>query len=162
MNKKVFYHNSFSYCVTFEDKSIQQILRLCEEKKPLETGGILIGSYSEDGTTANVRNISGPPQDSKHGRRYFYRGVSNLASWLSELWTSTGEFYLGEWHYHPDSWPTPSPTDIKQMKRIATDPKYHCPEPILFIVGGDTNRQWYSSCHIFIHGKTMIKLTEDL
>lgn len=162
MNKKVFYHDSLPYCVTFEESSIQQMLQLCQEKKPLETGGILIGLYSEDRTTANIRNISGPPQGSRHGRRSFYRGAKNLASWLSELWTSTGEFYLGEWHFHPASWPIPSPTDIEQMKCIAKDAKYHCPEPILFIVGGDPDKQWYSSCHIFPNGNSILKLNEDI
>lgn len=87
-------------------------------------------------------------------RMKFYRGVKNLAPWLSELWSSTREFYLGEWHFHPSSLPTPSRTDIEQMNHIANDPKYHCPEPILFIIGGNPNKKWYSSCHIFLKGKT--------
>lgn len=162
MNKQVFYHDHFPYSVIFDKRILLQVLQLCKEKMPLETGGILIGRYSEDGTKANIQSISGPPKDSKHGRYSFYRGVKDLTSKLSDLWTSTGEFYLGEWHFHPNSRPVPSPTDIKQMKKIAKDSKYHCPEPILFIIGGDPNNHWNSSCHVFLKGNSIIKLIEDI
>ncbi|MEC2346028.1 Mov34/MPN/PAD-1 family protein [Paenibacillus barengoltzii] len=138
-----------------------EMLELCKEKMPLETGGILIGKYSEDGTKAIVRKNTGPPQDSKHGSHSFYRGIKDLALLLSNLWSSTGEFYLGEWHFHPNSWPIPSLTDKKQMKMIANDTRYHCPEPILYIIGGNPFAQWNSSCHVFLERES-IKLIEDI
>lgn len=45
------------------------------------------------------------------------------------------EHYLGEWHLHPKSNPTPSATDIAQMKKIAQDKNFNCKEPILMILG---------------------------
>lgn len=48
-------------------------------------------------------------------------------------------YYLGEWHLHPGSSPTPSVTDISQMKKIEHNPKFNCKEPILLILGEKYN-----------------------
>jgi integrative and conjugative element protein (TIGR02256 family) len=161
MGKKIYYHDDFTYTVILDEKIIQQMLWFCKEKMPLETGGILVGKYSDEGTSAKITNISGPPKDSKHGKSTFYRGVKGLTPWLSELWTTTGEYYLGEWHFHPHFFPVPSPIDHRQMKQISKDSRYHCPEPILFIIGGDPDGKWYTSCYVFHRNGSMITLKEE-
>ncbi|MCW8137416.1 MAG: Mov34/MPN/PAD-1 family protein [Planctomycetota bacterium] len=113
--------------------ALQELRHLCEGAKALETGGILIGFYSPTGNSAVVSRVTGPPRDSAAGPTWFNRGTHELTSKLSSLWPK-GEFYLGEWHYHPGGAPpVPSPQDCKQLKQIADSPQYHCPEPVLVI-----------------------------
>lgn len=99
-----------------------------------ETGGIILGHYT-DATTAIITKIVGPPSDSKSGRFWFIRGVKGLASLLVKAW-EVNEYYLGEWHYHPNGTITPSQQDLRQMKKISQSNRYNCPEPIMIIIAG--------------------------
>ena len=100
-----------------------------------ETGGIMIGTYSEDQRTAVVSEITGPTKDSRSGYTWFNRGVKGLKELLIRQWEMK-QYYLGEWHFHPKASPIPSFQDRKQMKAIAVSHHYHCPEPIMVIIGG--------------------------
>ncbi|OJZ04819.1 Mov34/MPN/PAD-1 family protein [Sphingobacterium sp. 40-24] len=106
----------------------------CSQSGNLETGGILIGYYEDNNMSANITAVTGPPSDSKHGRTTFVRGTKGLKKILDNHWQK-GRYYLGEWHYHPYALPDPSFQDINQMKKISTDHKYHCPEPLMIIIG---------------------------
>jgi len=66
------------------------------------------------------------------------RGVKGLETLLKRFW-SKNEYYLGEWHYHPNASASPSMQDISQMKEISRSIHYQCPEPVLLIIGGDYN-----------------------
>lgn len=157
MTKRIYNSNDYAYNVILDSRQLEKMLNFCKEKMPFETGGIIVGNYTEDGNYARITDISGPPKDSKHSKRNFYRGIADLTTWLSELWDK-GEYYLGEWHFHPNSYPIPSIIDINQMKKISLDLRYHCPEPILLIVGGNPNYRWDISCHIFLKGKLIITM----
>ncbi len=122
------------YSVKLSEESINEMRSLIQYKLN-ETGGIVLGQYSDNLSIANVRNVTGPPSDSKSGRTWFVRGINGLKKLLYRLWEDK-IYYLGEWHFHPKSKPKPSFQDISQMKKIATDQQYQCPEPILIIIGG--------------------------
>ena len=108
----------------------------CDAAHPLETGGILVGRYNCRRDTAIITTVTGPPADSTSRRTRFYRGVQGLQSALDACWDN-GEYYLGEWHYHPDAAPQPSLADLRQMRGIAGDSSAQCPEPILIIIGAN-------------------------
>lgn len=116
------------------------ILKYCAESKPYETGGILIGKYSDDCTTAIINEATSPPNDSKHRLSTFFRGTKSLMNKLDSAWQN-GYYYLGEWHYHPNSSSEPSLTDRKQMVTLSTNKKLNCPEPILLIIG-ESRKGW--------------------
>lgn len=109
----------------------------CTKAGNKETGGIMIGRYSESLKGAVVSSITGPPPDSKAGKTWFERGVIGLRTILDRRFKESKTYYLGEWHFHPFATPTPSYQDRRQMKSIARDKKYNCPEPILLILGGN-------------------------
>ena len=108
--------------------------RLTSVAKPCETGGILIGRYSADLRAAMVARATRAPRDSKSRPTRFTRGTHGLDRMLSRAWRG-GLHYLGEWHYHPGSFPEPSPTDRTQMSEIASEPKMQCATPLLLILG---------------------------
>lgn len=131
--------------------------RLCDESNPNETGGIIIGKYSDDRLTAYISEISNPPDDSVKKKTFFKRGIRGLQKRLDTLWKDS-YYYLGEWHYHPDSLPTPSSSDIKQMISFSQNKKLNCPEPILIIIGGNKNH-WLHNVMV-IANETIIPFYE--
>jgi len=36
------------------------------------------------------------------------------------------------------------------MKKIASDASYHCPEPVLFIIGGDSSNGWLYQAVVYV------------
>lgn len=135
-----FWSKEGDFGLKLDGETLHNISEACRQSATKETGGILVGHYNDDLNCAVVTGQSGRPVDSRSGRNWFSRGTAGLQKWLDELW-GKGErrYYLGEWHYHPGAQPEPSATDRNQMKRIAKDASYKCPEPILLIVGGSAN-----------------------
>ena len=122
--------------INIEDAAYHNLLSIvADNKNKLETGGIIIGYYDETCQNAVITEFTNPPEDSKADRFRFYRGIQGLKKLLQQRWKERNEYYLGEWHLHPGSSPTPSATDIAQMKKIAQDKNFNCKEPILMILG---------------------------
>lgn len=158
MSKRLYWNETAVIGLSLDANHEREMLQECTKSFPNETGGILIGLYKQDNTIAEVTKISGPPKDSKHGRYTFYRGTLGLIELLDEYWEKHQQYYLGEWHFHPNGKPVPSHQDILQMKQIANSKRYNCPEPILLIVGGHPKKQWTTSAYVFPKGKECITL----
>lgn len=136
------------------DTIMQKMLSLCNDAGNVETGGVLVGYYNRGHDCAIVTDVSKASQDSKQYRNTFYRGIKGLQRWLNTLWNrGRKRYYLGEWHFHPFANPTPSKTDIEQLQENANNKSYHCPEPILFIIGGDPNNKWSCKSLVYMEGK---------
>jgi integrative and conjugative element protein (TIGR02256 family) len=138
---------------------IRRILKYCVEAGPLETGGILVGNYTEDHSVALVSDASRAPGDSKSGTTWFHRGIAGLQAWLCKLWEEE-RYYLGEWHFHPGARPVPSDTDLRQIREIADSPKYNCPEPVLLIVGGSPTGDWEIGVYVSPRIRSLVELNE--
>lgn len=134
--------------VHLPERCVEEMLRHCQDARGRETGGVLIGRYSDTLELAIVQEITGAPPDSRAGRTWFERGTSGLRALLRRRWGHTGWYYLGEWHHHPGAASLPSQQDFKQMTDIAIDPGYACPEPILVIVGGYPDGTWDVCVHL--------------
>lgn len=132
--------------------ALESMLELCRRAKRLETGGVLIGRYSSDHRVAHVDVATGPGSDAQAGGTWLVRGVRGLQKLLDAFWSQEQGYYIGEWHFHPGSAPTPSRRDVSQMRSIATSVCYHCPEPLLIIIGGDPNGAY--SVHAEVHTRT--------
>lgn len=133
-------------------KVVGRVLSLCTLAQNIETGGILVGYYNRPHDCAIVTDCSGAPKDSRGGQNFFYRGVHGLQRWLASLWNlGQRRYYLGEWHFHPFAKPDPSNTDLTQMRINAEDKSYHCPEILMFIIGGDPKAKW--TCRSFVYSR---------
>jgi len=135
-----------------------KIIGECQRSGKIETGGILIGFYSEDMNNAIITVATNPTEDSKSYKTSFLRGTKKLLEVLDNYW-ELGEYYIGEWHFHPGFSPNPSNIDIMQMKQLSTNKKLKCSEPILLIVGQDSESNWLLSIHIVTKNET-IKLIQ--
>ncbi len=138
-------------------RHLATLLTMCRESESLETGGLLVGRYSEGHDTAVVTRVWGPPKDSIRRQASFWRGTRGLQRKLDSLWR-TQEYYLGEWHYHPSGAAQPSKTDIRQMVRIAESPEYNCLEPVLIVVGGTRPTELEVVAHVFPRHHSPIRL----
>jgi integrative and conjugative element protein (TIGR02256 family) len=130
---------------------IDEMLELCGRSFPLETGGILVGFYSDDSRFAHVTNLVPAPIDSVSNRFSFQRGVRGVQKFLNQMWLRR-RYYLGEWHFHPGGSASPSGMDSDQMKSIAYAGSYHCPEPVLLILGGDPPQQVTFESYVYLKG----------
>jgi integrative and conjugative element protein (TIGR02256 family) len=140
-----------------ERKEVEKILRICRSYRNQEVGGIIIGCYNSMHSHAIVKDISNMPTDSHGTRSTFYRGVQGLQSKLNRLWHSNQFFYLGEWHFHPNSSSHASPQDIAQMQQMALTENLYCPEPLLLICGGEPRNDWNFSAYVFPrNGETQV------
>ncbi len=149
--------------ITLRSAQLQELRRLCEGSWPLETGGILIGYYTPTHNMAIVTCVAPPTPDSHGSATTFFRGWRGLRELLSRFWFREPEqrrYYLGEWHFHPGAVPLPSPEDHSQMHDIAETTAYHCPEPVLLIVGGGPKRGWCLSVHVYRRNAAELPLLE--
>ena len=150
---------SSEFRVVARSGPIDEMHSMCRASPSKETGGILIGFYSEDRRTANVIEITGPPPDSERTRDQFKRGVTGLRSLLLGRWQATRQtHYLGEWHYHTAHVPRPSAQDERQMRAVAVDPRYGCAEPLLMIICPGTVSSWSIGCFAFPRGRSCTPL----
>lgn len=135
-----------------------KILDECASAGGNETGGLLIGTYSESHNCAVVTLVCGPAPDSRAGPTWFHRGTRGVQRLLDRYWQRRAGFYLGEWHFHPFAAPIPSGTDYRSIRRIAHSELYNCPEPILLIVGGDPRGAWTASAAVFPRDREPVTL----
>ncbi len=127
-----------TFAVELQASVLGALDRYCRDAGSVETGGILIGRYSEDLTIALVQEATPPPADSKRGNTWFVRGVNGLREMLGKRWQAKERtFYIGEWHFHPASHVEPSTDDFTQMLKISRAREYDCREPLLLILGAE-------------------------
>lgn len=146
----VFEDRNQSYNIYLCKEAYEQMIFYCRNSNSYETGGVLIGNYSQNQNIANILQITPPPKNSKHSKCSFHRGSGGLKELLDTLWNQ-GLYYLGEWHYHPNASAIPSHTDLNQMFDLSINVDLKCPEPILVIIGGN-EKGWSISVGVFSNG----------
>ena len=147
------------FAATLRGDVLAAALTCCVEAGRNETGGVILGRYSETLDCAEIHELGPPPPGSRATRTSFYRGIGGLQERLRLHWRE-GLYYLGEWHFHPFAAPTPSTADIQQIQAISTDSQYHCPEPLLIIVGADPRELVRLGVFVCPRGGRIVELAE--
>lgn len=105
------------------------------EKGTHESGGILLGQV----TSANVyvMKASTPNQFDRSSRTSFDRDkhIAQIIIEYEFLNSGSKTIYLGEWHTHPETIPSPSTVDINMIKDQFKKNKLNEPFIILLIQG---------------------------
>ena len=60
----VFCNSDINLQIELSSEQLDLLHKLCEESNPYETGGIVIGRYSDNGVTAFIFEITNSPDDS--------------------------------------------------------------------------------------------------
>ena len=155
----IFRSEDKKYTITIYETAFSKIILECEKYMNLETGGILIGKYSKDNSFAYIKD-SFSPIDSKHYSNRFLRGTFGINKILDKKWKE-GEYYLGEWHYHPNASSKSSKVDDMQMIKFSINKKLNCPEPILLIIGGNSSK-WSLNAYIYKNNEKIILEKEHI
>jgi integrative and conjugative element protein (TIGR02256 family) len=89
------------------------------KKNDSESGGVLLGRLIKDSKDIVIDKVSIPMKGDVQTRYTFKRLSLGHQKRIDEEWSkSKGTCnYLGEWHTHPEQFPSPSGVDKKDWKR---------------------------------------------
>jgi integrative and conjugative element protein (TIGR02256 family) len=84
-----------------------------------ESGGVLLGRFIKVSKNIVVDKITTPMKGDKQTRFSFKRLSPLHQEIITVEWNKSNGTcnYLGEWHTHPEDYPTPSGVDIRDWKR---------------------------------------------
>lgn len=125
------------------------IAREAVERYPLETGGILLGSWISEGVVS-VTDVVGSGPAARHGERSFDPDHEWQVRQVARRWERRPELieYLGDWHTHPDGRNRPSWRDRAVARTIAATPEARAPRPAMLIVTVCSSGLLRPSAHI--------------
>ena len=149
MGIRRFTAQDFPLLIELQDKARDSIIANCLKAQNRETGSILVGSYSDDGTTVNIEEAFSPPPDSVGTVSTFFRGTSGISKKLDLRWSDASTHYVGEWHFHPRGTGQPSNRDNKQMIQLAVNAAVQCRIPVLMIVFSPTPEEFDFRAFVF-------------
>jgi integrative and conjugative element protein (TIGR02256 family) len=128
------------------EEAIKRLTELRQsDSKDNEAGGILLGRHLIDSEDVTVDEISTPLVSDKRSRFSFFRssGHNQIAN---TTWKASNGYvsYVGGWHSHPEDFPRPSATDLKDWRKCSKNDSYHGDKLFFLIVGISTIKCWSS------------------
>lgn len=107
------------------------------QSKP-EAGGILLG-YRREGHL-HITMATAPQPSDRRMRFWFSRSTKHHQQEALRQWTASNAEvdYLGEWHSHPESSPSPSSLDTAEWRKIACGRT----NPMVFMILGWSGELW--------------------
>lgn len=105
---------------------------------PRETGGLLVGYWSEDETEVVITDIVDAGPKARHGHFSFSPDYEHQQEQLDTILDNGARplFYIGDWHTHPRGQLTLSWLDHYALWRISRNPQAFAPRPIMLILAG--------------------------
>jgi integrative and conjugative element protein (TIGR02256 family) len=84
-----------------------------------EAGGILLGRFIKNSKHIIVDKVTVPMIGDKRTRYSFKRGEKMHQRIIDKEWVNSNGTcnYIGEWHTHPENYPSPSDVDKSDWKR---------------------------------------------
>lgn len=109
-----------------------------------ESGGVLLGRLLRGSDDVVVDEASPPVASDRRTRTSFQRSLGPAQRTVNDAWEASSgtSNYLGEWHTHPESDPTPSGCDRRDWERIVKKAQFAQDTLFFVIVGQDTIRVW--------------------
>lgn len=109
-----------------------------------EAGGVLLGRRIELSTDVVIDQITPPLAGDRRTRTSFHRSAELHQRAIDAAWERSGGtcLYLGEWHTHPETDPTPSGIDLSDWRRRLRDDVFEGSELFFVIVGTRTIGLW--------------------
>lgn len=111
-----------------------------ERTAPKETGGVLLGYWSDNRVDVVITSAVGPGPRALHRRRSFVPDYRYHESEVARVYRESGRriAYLGDWHSHPNGPLKLSMIDLMTQLRIALSHKARAPMALMFILAGGT------------------------
>lgn len=116
-----------------EDGLLNRLSEIGISHFPNEFGGFLIGTYSADFKTVYVNDFV-LPQKYKGAPFAFERNTDGLTEEFNKLFKEKKQYYIGEWHTHPNGSTMYSSIDLKSMTEIVECATVQIQNPLLLIL----------------------------
>lgn len=112
-------------------------------KRHTEAGGALLGRHLNESSDLVIDEITLPQRKDSRRRYSFFRSGSHN-DLTNQRWRETGGTmaYLGLWHTHPESVPTPSQTDLHDWEKASREDTYEGDRLFFVIVGIAEIKVW--------------------
>ena len=120
------------------EKLLTQLGEYGKKHYPNEYGGFLIGNYSYDLKQLYVSDFV-LPKKYKGIATLFERSVDGIKEIFEKIFSNTKQYYVGEWHTHPNGSTMYSQTDLQAMITIEECKTVKIKNPILLIICVDNN-----------------------
>jgi integrative and conjugative element protein (TIGR02256 family) len=120
-----------------------------DRRYPLETGGVLIGYWSDLNTVVVTASV-GPGPASVHSRRTYQHDHAWESSRIAFHYEKSGrsEVYLGDWHTHPNASNAHlSSMDRRSMRQVIRSPEARVTRPLMCILFGKPS-DWRLSAQV--------------
>lgn len=121
-NAKLYISEEYGVSVTLSAEFQATIVKLARNAGANETGSVLIGTYTDDYSVV-IKRGSYIPDGSMGGKMWYKRGKDGLNKYYKDVFRDSGgsEYYIGEWHSHPNGSVSPSDIDDATMTSISRD-----------------------------------------
>lgn len=131
-----------------DDVLISNLIDTAMNRFPNEYGGFLLGKYSDNADELKVSKYI-LPKYHKSQPCSFERSINGLENEFS----NTSEYYVGEWHTHPNGASQYSSTDLNAMIQISNHENVTILNPILLIISLNKKGLVDLSIYLFDKGK---------
>lgn len=116
-----------------EEELLNKIGNIGFKHFPNEFGGFLTGKYSSDFKKLYIENYI-LPKKYKGFPAFFERSIDGIIDSFKKLFDQKKQYYIGEWHTHPNGSTMFSQTDLNAMIQIAECETVQIKNPILLIL----------------------------
>ena len=122
--------------IIFKQEVLDTLLTYKQGYNVSETGGVLLGQIYTDGEIVVCR-CSEPCVAGKADRMGFSRSSKTANKIINDAFEGSNGtiLYVGEWHTHPEPYPSPSKTDKTSIEEIYRTANINNPNLIYVIVG---------------------------
>jgi len=116
-----------------EEKLLNEIGDIGIKYFPNEFGGFLIGKYLNNYKSLYIENFILPFRY-KQSPLYFERSINGIRDKFKKAFKDNKQYYIGEWHTHPNGPTMFSQTDLTAMIQIVKCKTVQIKNPILLIL----------------------------
>ncbi|MFF0578556.1 Mov34/MPN/PAD-1 family protein [Streptosporangium saharense] len=102
-----------------------------------ETGGILLGTAESD--TITVRHAGRPGPGAIRQAEFFQRDLQHAQYFAKYAFALDHSIWIGEWHTHLRTPPTPSAKDLATYQKLLSDPELAFDYFVAIILADSTN-----------------------
>lgn len=109
-----------------------------ERMFPDETGGVLLGYWSEAGDEVVITDVVGPGPAAVHTAQTFHPDATYQEHEIARIYAASDRHitYLGDWHTHPRAGAYLSRRDRQTLQRIAKHAEARAPIPLMAVLAG--------------------------
>lgn len=124
-------HNDLN--LTIQKDLIEKMGAIALKHFPNEFGGFLVGKYSSDFKSVEITDVI-LPKKYKSTPTLFLRSTDGLEGIFEKLFIEKHQYYIGEWHTHPNGSSNYSGTDLNAMIETVNCETVQIKNPLLLIL----------------------------